>query len=170
MEICCTLLIGQSAFQTPSHHTQITLSYRAGVNRGLFFFNCPFRLPLTHLLRSRHLKYRPVVAPYNFFMSDNNTANLLIPTVVSLFSQKTKTQIWMSKRIRLKSRMSIVSFSLKYKHFCSSQKENLRLRPAAHRVQQSSLGVRLQCTCRRKYLFRSLVHHSDNKWTERHAE
>lgn len=34
VEICRTLLIGQSAFQTPSHHTQIRLSYRPGVNRG----------------------------------------------------------------------------------------------------------------------------------------
>lgn len=34
VEICCTLLIGQSAFQTLSHHTQIRLSYRPGVNRG----------------------------------------------------------------------------------------------------------------------------------------
>lgn len=34
VEICCTLLIGQSAFQTLSHHAQIRLSYRPGVNRG----------------------------------------------------------------------------------------------------------------------------------------
>ena len=41
VEICCTLLIGQSAFQTRSHHTQIRLSYRPGVNRGFSPPPCP---------------------------------------------------------------------------------------------------------------------------------
>lgn len=44
VEICCTLLIGQSAFQTLSHHTQIRLSYRPGVNRGFSPPSSPFAL------------------------------------------------------------------------------------------------------------------------------
>ncbi len=49
VEICCTLLIGQSAFQTLSHHAQIRLSYRPGVNRGFFpslFPSCSLLHPL----------------------------------------------------------------------------------------------------------------------------
>lgn len=94
VEICCLLLIGQSAFQTLSHHTQIRLSYKPGVNRGFlrppalfcffwssfWFVSCtasPCKAPLPHFV-SQSIK--SLVLQINYGKSSLVILSLLPPT------------------------------------------------------------------------------------------